>query len=754
LTARRIVDYAMQITAGLAAAHEKGIVHRDLKPGNVFVTQDERVKILDFGLARLRSSLGIDGSTSGVETASAITDPGAILGTVGYMSPEQLQARPVDHRSDIFSFGSLLYEMLSGRRPFVGDSAAETMAAILKQEPPELASEGSPVLRGLERVARRCLEKDRTSRFQSARDIGFALEAIATSSGVSTAPPALSGAAGGQRFRSPWWLATAAALLALVPAAYFAGRSRERPLPTFERLTYRRGYVVSARFAPDGESLVYGAAWDGEPVRLFFTRAGSSESRPLDLPAGDVLSISSLGEMALSLSCRRVPRFGECIGTLARAPLGGGAPRELATHVAGADWSPDGKDLAVVREEGDKRRLEMPLGTLLFEGPATHPRVSPNGDFVAFFDASEDPKGSLRLVDRKGSVRTLLSGEYRYCTGIAWSPAGNEVFFTALDSLARAWVLRGVTLRGSERVLHTDPNGLTVHDVGRRGGALFVRFDVRFSIHGLLPGSGMERDLSWFASSLPADVSDDGHTLLFLERSSGLRYRPGIYLRRTDGTPAVRLGDGWRARLSPDGRWVAGVNNDFKAITLMPTGPGETRILPAGDLQRVDYLRWFPDGRRLLIKGSGAKGPGRSYMQDLEGGTPTPVTPEGIEAELATPDGQSVLAGPPEGPVSSVYSLSGGPPREIPGLDKEDGPLRWSPDGKSLLVARTEPLRFTLSRIDVMTGSRSAIRTVAAADPAGILSFGDYVTVTPDGRYYAYGVWRTLNELYFVRGLP
>ena len=750
LPLKRILGLSAQAADGLAKAHAAGIVHRDLKPENLMVTRDGFVKILDFGLAKLMPS-GEESDATNLPTMTRGTEAGTILGTVGYMSPEQASGKLADFRSDQFSFGSILYEMASGRRAFERPTAAQTLSAVIEAEPEPLGRAAPKTPTNMVWIVERCLAKDPEERYGSTKDLARDLAAMRDHSSaisVSGVEPPVS-----RRLRLSRTVLAAAALVALAGAAlaFFGGRrlqagiDRETPPPRPQTLTFRRGFVTGARFAPDGQTIVYSAAWDGKPSEIFTTRVGSNESRPLGIFPAGILAISSTGEMAISLGCQN--RGDPCFGTLARAPLAGGAPREVLDNVGSADWSPDGKELAVIHVVDGRDRIEYPIGKVLFEsdGLMSSVRVSPKGDLVAFLEhpSPDRQRATVCVVDRSGRKRNL-TGEFGSLRTL-WSPAGDEVFFAA----SRGRDVMRVSLTGR---LRAAPWIRGLDDVSREGLLLDSGWfeSMRRDILALVPGASRERNLSWLGESSAADLSSDGRQLLSYEQN---RDTEGFltYIRKTDGSDPKLLGEGKAHALSPDERWaLASRRSPEPYLVLLPTGVGEPRPLPGGGILRYHWASFFPDGRRILIAGEEKGKPPRSYIQDVSGGAPRPFAEEGLRATLVSPDGREIAGTTLEG-LQLIFRADGeGRPRSIEGALPEDFLVQWSADGKSIYVRGSEEQPLTLYRIDLTTGRRERFKELA---PPDLTDFVEYhtgpagVRITPDGRYYAYTFFTDQGKL-------
>jgi Tol biopolymer transport system component len=731
ISLREAVDYGMQLAKGLAAAHVGGVLHRDLKPENVFITRDNRVKILDFGLAKALAS-GLTSQAGSEGPTATGTVPGTIMGTVGYMSPEQVRGEAVDQRADIFAYGAILYEMFLGQRAFQGASPAETLSQILRDDPPGLVSADKRLPAPIGAIVSRCLEKGRENRFDSARDIAFFLSshlASADDEEVVMAPSMTREARLGKAKR----ISTVASL-------------------EFSRLTFRRGLILVARFAPDSRTIYYGAAWDGQPFRVFSLRSERLESVPLPLPDASLLAISAAGELAVLLRVR-TPSPVLLSGTLGRVSIVGGTPRELAENVKWADWSPDGSALAVARRLGSRDQVEYPLGSVLFEteGRISQTRVAPDGESVAFLHhvLNGYVNTSVEMVSRTGERRTLSTGGIS-TNSLAWSPDGKEVLATGRKSL-EANELLAFSLNGEERLLYRSPVPFRIHDVSRDGRALMTTDAQRVGILAKVHGDEQERDLSWFNSSNVSDISDDGSLLLFNERPEyGAGAAAGIYLRKTDGSPAVKLGEGIAFGLSPKNEWALSLSRgDPNGVVLLPVGAGEPRAIPMNQLV-PEWATWLPDGKHLLVQ---ARDPGkqvRVYLQDLDGNEPRPVSPNGIRlagTSAAAPDGRSFLARRDDRSICR-FDIAGNV-EEIRGLSSGERVIRWTFEGDGLYVFRPGEMPCSVFCLNLATGHRQVWKTLVPPDPAGVLSV-QALRITPDGKSYAYSFWSVSSDLHLV----
>jgi eukaryotic-like serine/threonine-protein kinase len=749
LPLRRLLDIAAALADGLAKAHESGIVHRDLKPENLMVSSDGHPKILDFGLAKLAEPRPSEPSSELTTREDYRTGPGTLLGTVGYMSPEQARGEAVDFRSDQFSFGSILYEMVSGRRAFKRDSMPETLAAIVRDEPEPLLSLRPEMPPPLRWVVERCLAKDRKERYAATRDLARDLAQLAR--GLSEASTPSVRAPAPRRGRA-LWLIPGALLLGLLVGA-LAARPRSMAPPLWQQVTFRRGSIIRARFAPDGQTIIYAVQLPDEPLRLYSTRVDNPESTALPLPSGWLLSIGGAGKLAVVLER-------EAGNVLAEVPPGGGAPRELIENIRDGDWRPDGSALAIVRRHGEARWLEFPPGTPVYKAPAgvvmDSPRFSPAGDRIAFIERPEGGNAlanagtsSLAVVDLSGHKQVLSEG-WGDLIGLAWHPKTGEIWFTGREAEGRfgGLALHAVDLSGKQRFVQMAPGVLRLEDVAADGRVLLIRQEYPLAVTCLPPGESRERDLSWLDYSAGVDLSDDGKTMLLAEGGLGAGAKGAVYVRKTDGSPAVRLADGAAFALSPDQRWAVTTSaTSPDRLLLVPTGAGEPRTLAAPGF-RYEAAQFLPDGKRVAFQARlGTEG--RIYVQDLAGGSPRPLNATELALGPISPDGKWVAANGAAGAMA--LPLDGGPPRPLRGVSPDETLLRWDSSGRELFVAGPG-VPSKVDRLDPDTGKRTHWRSLGPSDKAGVEGLTKIV-LTPDGRSYCYTFLRSLGTLFVVTDL-
>jgi Tol biopolymer transport system component len=494
-------------------------------------------------------------------------------------------------------------------------------------------------------------------------------------------------------------------------------------------------------------------------------RTDDHGARELGIKDAELLSISKSGELAVRLKTVGLGGYSQ-VGTLARIPLSGGAPREVLDNVQDADWAPDGESMAVVRymPENSHWHLEYPIGRVLVDGVywISHPKISPDGKWVAFADHQNpngDDEGSVAVIASDGAGKDkdtekdkekILSSGWTTLQGIVWSPAGDEVWFTASSS-GSAGNPRAVALSGKVRAIANVPGGMLLEDL-RNGVALTVTNHRILGIRGMPPGGKEERDLGWFGWSILGDMTPDGRKVLFDEEGDGGGPNYTVFLRDTDGSPPLRIGEGVGLAISPDAKWAITQSARGGPLNLVPTGAGQARQLTHDKIiyQRV---RWLSGGKELLAAGLEAGHGARDYTIDLSTGDSKPVSPEGVSGVVPSPDGKATVVLGQDGKWG-VWPLDGSGLRPIPGLDATYRVSGWSPDGKSLYVVfRQRDKAPYVYRVDVVSGKMEMSRPIGQGATGSVraIAMGSYRSGGEDA--YAYIFTQSLSQVYVVRGL-
>ena len=789
LAPRKAVELAQQVAEGLAAAHAKGIIHRDLKPENLLFTRDGRVKVLDFGLAKqLPGWIREGGPEQDDLTQAPSTMVGSLLGTVGYMAPEQVEGVAVDHRADIFAFGVVLYEMLAGRRPFQGRTAVQTLQAILDGDPPPLDGTRVPCPPALDYLVGRCLDKDPEQRYQSMKDLALELKHLAT---VLHAPPPAEAArlTGPRRWLALGWVALLVPVLAFWAAGLLRVGRPAQP-PAFTRLTRAPGTVESAFFGPDGKTVYFSERIEGGKPEVFVLHPESPEPKALDIKDAILLGVSASSELAILHA--PMPRFaGHYRGMLAQVGGGGGPLKEIQENAQEATW--DGTGLAFTTcDAQDQFRLEF-AGKVVAEHHATARligmlRVARDGALLAAVDSDTVSKTEIVTYDRAG-VRTVRFTKTDDAigdslTGLAWGPRGELWYSELLGDQTAVW---GLTLNGRRRLLWRGEGRKALMDVSLEGRMLLANHQVRRGVLVRKADGSQVRDLSVAGNTQAFGLSEDGQVLLLQESPimDGGTPLDVAYIQRLDGSPPMKVAHGTAFTLSPDGRWVQIILTGFdpkdldpaiaaafqkagldpKAVLspenpppyllFVPTGAGRPfAVALGGKVEAIGFAFVHPDGKRVLFNGIQGSD-SRYWSVGRGGGDIEPVSQPGFGSNAInlvplSPDGSRLIV--VHGGRFSTQPLAAVEPQPIRGLQAGENPLGWSRDQKSVFVRNMGALPVVITRVDLASAARQEVLRFMPGDVSGLLYFRS-VRMTTDARTFAFSYVRKLSDLYLVEGL-
>jgi serine/threonine protein kinase/Tol biopolymer transport system component len=782
----QVLNIASQVASALQAAHAAGIAHRDIKPENIMIRSDGYIKVLDFGLAKL--------TEQEFTPATPDTNPGIVMGTPRYMSPEQARGLEVDLRTDIFSLGTVIYEMVTGKLPFEGGTTSDVIAALIKDEPESMRSTVPELPLELEQVVSKALAKDRSRRYQTIAEVSIDLQqvkdAVQLKALVRTNSEGarLSQREGVTQTTSPGDVCTdpqlqqntelltkralirrtlPVALLLLLLAAVIAVLSLNRPKPSLSsrisenarNLTTRDGFIAATRFAPDGQGVIYSAGFDGKAVEPFFTDVKGSQSRSAGIQSAALKSVSRSGKIAVLFNFELNWADGYN-GTLAILSADN---RNIELEIEGVDdaaFAPDGNTFAILRSVMGEQQLEYPAGQVLYKssGWMSYPRFSPSGDKIAFFEHPlGDFSGSIVVFDLVSKKKTDISTEWTALKGLAWNPKDNQIWFGG-SKVRKRLSVNAVSLSGQLRTHLYEFPGVhaRVDDISDDGKLLITQGTNHSTMMILQDKSATEAVDPRFAWSTSVDVSRDGKMLLFYQwgyEAEDASDVSGVYLRRLDSSEPVKLGSGKALALSPDGKWALALQHTGPQpqLVLLSTSLDQPKSLPNRGIKEYHYASFFPDGQRILFTGLEARDEAviRSFVQNVNTGEVHPLTEEGTTALRVSQDGKRVITLQPD-QIFYIQGLEGGEPKAIAGLETDDEPIQWSDDGRVVFVKGAGEFATKIYRVNIDTGGRQEWRVIDPPNKVGLVGLElnpGGILITPDGKVCVYTYWILLQHI-------